>query len=153
MKLTTHPIQPLPASFSKPLPTFSKILNYLLAGILAFTGMAKLIDASGLLSTLQQLSFLNETMTVWIATLLPLIELVLAVALFLQWKPRLILATTTLLFAGFLGFAMYGFYTGLAVDCGCFGSLAESGFGWGMITRNFLLFCAAGFLWVRQSYR
>jgi hypothetical protein len=131
MKFTTHPTQSFPTYLG--VPTLSKILTYLLAGILAFSGVAKLIDASGLISTLQQLSFLNETMTVWIATLLPILEIGLAVALFLQWKPRVTLATTTLLFAGFLSFAVYGFYMGMAGDCSCFGNLVESRFGRAML--------------------
>jgi len=134
MKLNTHLTQSLPTSFKK--PTLSTIISYLLAGILAFSGIAKLVDASGLLSTLQQLSFLNEAMTVWTATLLPIIEIGLAVALFLQWKPRITLATTTLLFAGFLSFAVYGFYMGMAGDCSCFGNLVESRFGRAMLIRN-----------------
>lgn len=136
MFFNTYLKQSLPARFSKHTPTLYNIVTYLLAVVLAFSGIAKLVDASGLLNTLQQITFLNEGLIVWIATLLPVVELALAAVLFLQWKPTVTISATSLLFAGFLGFAIYGFTVGWSGDCGCFGGLAESGFGWGMIFRN-----------------
>ena len=113
-----------------------KVLNYVLAGILLLAGVTKMYDASGLIVTLQELSFLGSNTQVLIATLLPLAELSLAAALYMNWKPSFTLGCTTALFAGFLGVSIYGFTAGWAADCGCFGGLAESSFGWGMVVRN-----------------
>src|SRR5699024_6403436 len=57
-------------------------LTTLLAIILLVAGVAKLIDYTGLLNTLQQISFLNDAWVIWIATLLPVLEITLAVLLF-----------------------------------------------------------------------
>lgn len=61
--------QSLSPSFSNSISTPYKILTYLLAGILAFSGVAKLVDASGLLRTLQQVSFQSDRMIILTATL------------------------------------------------------------------------------------
>lgn len=59
------------------------LYRYTLASVLVISDAAKLIDASDLLAMLQQLSFMNERLMVWIATLLPVVELGLAIALFI----------------------------------------------------------------------
>lgn len=126
---------------------------YGIAAVLFVTGIAKIYDSSSLLAVLNQLPLLQETAIVLIATILPIVELSLAVALFLKWKPSLILSLVTALFTGFLGFSFYGIFTGLEGDCGCFGGVASSEFGWGMVVRNLILFLVASYLLVYNKYR
>jgi len=49
------------------------------------------------------------------------------------------LKTTTkavvFLFAIFLIVSVYGTLTGFGADCGCFGNVVKSSFGWGMILK------------------
>src|SRR5699024_9311931 len=96
-------------------------LTTLLAIILLVAGVAQLIDYTGLLNTLQQISFLNDACVIWIATLLPVLEITLAVLLFLNWKPNKVLAATLFLFTVFFIFSIYGLVLGLSGDCGCLG--------------------------------
>lgn len=116
--------------------TFYVICIYLLGAILTISGIAKLVDSTGLLTTLQQVGILGNEEIVFTVTLLPIIELGLALALFLQWQPKATLIITSFLFACFLGIATYGLVLGWSADCGCFGELTESSFGWGMVVRN-----------------
>ncbi|KAF0147910.1 MAG: Methylamine utilization protein, partial [Ignavibacteria bacterium] len=46
---------------------------------------------------------------------------------------------TVLLFLVFFLFAVYGTAIGINEDCGCFGSVLRSEFGWMMIVRNAVL--------------
>lgn len=141
MKLSTH----LPSSIlaKNTSPSFAYrcyiFCTYGLAGVFAVSGVAKLIDAAGLIATLQQLAFLNDTTVIAIATLLPVFEVGVAIALFLRWKPKIFLRVTLFLFTIFFGLGLYGFYSGWAGDCGCFGGLTKKSFGWGMLLQNGIL--------------
>jgi len=64
------------------------------------------------------------------------VEIGLAATLVLQWKPRVALIATLFLFLSFFGVSVYGWRTGMANDCGCFGHLVRSSFGWNMMLRN-----------------
>jgi len=115
---------------------FYNLSRYLLGTILIVGGLAKLIDASGLLNILHEFTFVNQTMALWIATLLPVLEIGLSIALLAGWELSISLSSTIILFGSFLGFSIYGWYTGWSVDCGCFGNLVESQIGWRMIFQN-----------------
>jgi hypothetical protein len=127
------------------------VLRFGLAGVLAVAGIAKLINSSELIAALQQVPFLNYSLIIWIATLLPIVEVILAILLFFMWKPLFTVSLTIFLFACFLGFSVYGLYAHMSGDCGCLGDLSSNSFGWGMVIRNLILFWATGFLWVRQK--
>lgn len=126
------------------------IVYYILATILLAAGIIKIYDASGVISVLTQLSFLNESAITLIATILPIIELGLGIALLLNWQTPLTLKLTVTLLAIFFGFSMYGMVTNLQGDCGCFGSVIQSKFGLGMVIRNLLLLLASGYLLVKN---
>jgi len=115
-------------------------------------GLMKIYDTTGLMKALQQVAFLNKQLIVIVATMLPLLELGLGVGLLLRYKPAVILGLASGLLTVFLMFSIYGFFRGFSGDCGCFGDLTKSWFGWEMITRNFLLVCATGYLWMRESH-
>jgi len=114
------------------------LCTYIIAAVFAVSGIAKLVDSSGLLNTLRQVPFLSGQLIVWTVTLLPLIEIGLAVALITRWKRSITLAAILILFVFFFVFSIYGFYGGFNSDCGCFGPLVQSTFGWGMILRNII---------------
>lgn len=126
------------------------IIYYLLAAVLIAAGLLKIYDISGMMEVLSQLTFISEAFVPVTTTILPVIELGVGIALAVRYKPIIMLGLAAGLFLAFLGFSLYGALAGLQGDCGCFGSLAESYFGWEMVLRNCLLFCAAGFLWVRS---
>ncbi|NMC98756.1 MAG: hypothetical protein GYA62_03420, partial [Bacteroidales bacterium] len=62
----------------------------------------------------------------------------LGVMLLLRIRAKETLIAVTILFLFFFLFSVYGTVIGLENDCGCFGSVANSSFGIGMIIRNIL---------------
>ncbi len=117
-----------------------QICYYFISAVLIGSGLAKIIDPSGMLNTLNTaLNILSEDIIVITATIIPIAELGIGAMLLLKIKTKLALTLTVILFAGFFLFSVYGNIIGLNDDCGCFGNVIKSDFGWGMIVRNFIL--------------
>lgn len=112
---------------------------YLIAGVLLFSGISKILDPMPLIETLKLVANLPEHLIIGISCLLPIIEISLGILLVLKIKPKLVLPVVLVLFASFSLFSVYGTVVGLKNDCGCFGSLVKSEIGWGMVVRNMLL--------------
>jgi hypothetical protein len=91
-----------------------------------------------MLDTVKSVINVSEELQIAAATLLPVIELTLGVMLLLKIRVKETLLAVTILFMFFLLFSVYGTVIGLQHDCGCFGSVAESSFGIGMVIRNIL---------------
>ncbi|MFA3782599.1 MauE/DoxX family redox-associated membrane protein [Melioribacteraceae bacterium 4301-Me] len=108
---------------------------YLLASVLIFSGIAKIIDVNPLIEVLQQIKLPNDLVIV-IATILPITEIGLGIMLLLKIKQRTSIKITVILFLVFFLFSVYGVAMGLEKDCGCFGNAVKSYFGWGMVGRN-----------------
>ncbi len=140
------PITPkLKSCFCKVKILFFFLFYYSIIVILFFTGFAKILNPIQLINTLKIFPFPDELILVT-TTLLPIFEISLAVMLFLKIKLKLTMIFVVLLFSFFFLFSVYGFYLGLDNDCGCFGNVIQSRFGWGMILRNFILLCISLFL-------
>ncbi|MEX0647905.1 MAG: MauE/DoxX family redox-associated membrane protein [Balneolaceae bacterium] len=122
-----------------------------LAGILILAGYLKLQDNTALFETIAYITWIP----VWIKSLivdwLPWIEIVVGGLLLTRFIDKTVITIVLLIFTGFLGFAIYGFATGLEGDCGCFGELSDSTFGWSMIIRNAVFVAMAGFLFWRPE--
>ncbi|MFA3784235.1 MauE/DoxX family redox-associated membrane protein [Melioribacteraceae bacterium 4301-Me] len=118
---------------------------YLLASVLIFSGIAKIIDVNPLIEVLQQIKLPNDLVIV-IATILPITEIGLGIMLLLKIKQRTSIKITVILFLVFFLFSVYGMVMGIEKDCGCFGNAVKSYFGWGMVGRNFLLLITTIFL-------
>jgi len=112
---------------------------YLLAGVLLFSGISKIIDPMPLIETLKLVTKLPEEFLIIIATVLPVIEIGLGLLIILRIKPKPVLLATLILFSAFFVFSVYGTIVGIKNDCGCFGSLVKSEIGWGMVGRNTIL--------------
>lgn len=111
---------------------------YLIAGVLLFSGISKILDPMPLIETLKLVLNLPEEYLIAISSVLPIIEITLGIALILKIKPKLVLLLTSVLFAAFFLFSFYGTVVGLKNDCGCFGSIVKSEIGWWMVGRNLL---------------
>jgi hypothetical protein len=92
-----------------------------------------------MLDTIKAVINVNEELQIVAATLLPILELTLGVMLMLKIRVIETLIAVTILFLFFFLFSVYGTIIGLENDCGCFGKVAESSFGVGMVIRNILL--------------
>jgi uncharacterized membrane protein YphA (DoxX/SURF4 family) len=112
---------------------------YLIAVVLLFSGISKILNPIPLIETLKLIAKVPEEMLIIVAAVLPIVEISLGVLLILKLKPKPVLLTTLVLFAAFFLFSVYGTIVGLKNDCGCFGSLVKSEIGWGMIYRNGML--------------
>jgi len=123
----------------KSFQVFLNISYYFICLVLLVSGIAKIIDPSDLLNTLNPtLNFLDENIIVLIAAIISIIEITVGLFLLLKIKVKESLVTTVFLFAVFTIFAVYGFIFGIDGDCGCFGNITNSGFDSGMIIRNFV---------------
>ena len=109
---------------------------YLIAAVLLFSGIVKILDPLPLLETLKLITIVPESLQIIIATLLPIVEIGLAVLMLLKIKSKITLIAVTGLFASFLAFSIYGMAVGFGGDCGCFGDVLKSDFGFWMILRN-----------------
>jgi uncharacterized membrane protein YphA (DoxX/SURF4 family) len=64
---------------------------------------------------------LPEPLVIFIARVLPWLELALGVLLIAGWKLRYVAAATSALLLGFFVLMVRSYFKGLGIDCGCFG--------------------------------
>ena len=64
---------------------------------------------------------LPEPLVIFIARVLPWLELVLGVLLIVGWKLRYVAAATSSLLLGFFVIMLRSYFKGLGIDCCCFG--------------------------------
>ena len=129
---------------------------YFITAVLLFSGITKILDPLPLIETLKLITIIPESLQILIATLLPVVEIGLAVLMIMKIKQKATLTAVTTLFAFFLAFSIYGTVVGFGGDCGCFGDVVKSEFGWGMIIRNvflLLLNVMLIFSFVRNTYK
>ncbi len=127
------------------------VARIIIASVLLFAGVTKLMDNTALFETVTYITWLPVWMKSLIISYMPWFEILLAALLLIYRQSYLIKGTVFLIFFGFLGFAAYGYATGLEGDCGCFGDLADSSFGWGMIFRNVFFVALAGLLFYKPE--
>ncbi len=119
---------------------------YILAIVLLTAGALKIYDPSPVLGTLELFPFINNSIGILIATVLPVSEISVGILLITARYTRLAVIAAAGLFWFFLAFSVYGYAAGLDVDCGCFGNVIESDFGVWMILRNALFAAVASML-------
>jgi peroxiredoxin/uncharacterized membrane protein YphA (DoxX/SURF4 family) len=123
------------------------ISRFLLAGVFAVAGIAKLSDLTGTRKTLADFG-VPEFLARGSAVLLPLLEMACAAALipaFTAWWGATGVLAMLLLFTAAIGFNLA---RGRTPDCHCFGQLHSERIGWKTIARNaFLSAIAAVVVW------
>jgi uncharacterized membrane protein YphA (DoxX/SURF4 family) len=103
-------------------PWLSTAARLFLAGILAFAGWPKLLDAEGTVRSVRAFQILPESLVRPFAYGLPMLELVLALLLLVGLGTRIAGAATAVLMIVFLGGIASAWARGLSIDCGCFGN-------------------------------
>lgn len=112
--------------------------------VLLFSAITKILNPAPFIETIKNLYDLDKEIIAGLAAIFPMFELLLAVLLLFRVKGKQTLMVVTLLFLFFLLVAIYGsFFLKLNNDCGCFGSVVKSNFGWGIVIRNLLFFCVS----------
>lgn len=124
----------------------AKVARYIIALVLVVSGIGKLIDPGPMIEILGQTPHFSEWMIIPVVSVLPVVEIVLAIALVIRYREKVNLLLCLGLFVGFLTFSIYCTLYGLNSDCGCFGSFLESHIGWKMVLRNFLFVLMVGFM-------
>ena len=113
-----------------------RIVQIFLGLILIVSGIAKVIDPEKAISLMVSFNILPGFLIMIIMAVLPVAEIgtgcMLVCRLYEAWAD----AGACVLFFGFFLVSVYGTLLGLNSDCGCFGSVMESRFGWGMVVRN-----------------
>lgn len=115
------------------------VARVVLGGALLVAGIFKLIDDSALFETVAYLPWLPTWFKLQVVALLPWVEIALALLLVTWRLDNWVRPSVIALYGVFFLFAIYGTVTGIESDCGCFGELMNSTFGWKMILRNTLL--------------
>lgn len=121
------------------------VFSVVIALFLIVTGLLKVFSPTAVINTSRELfPWAGNSLHLVIGSLLPVVELGLGIMLLLQWKYKWVLAGTLILFGSFVMVSIYGQVIGVESDCGCFGGIITSSFGWSMLVRNvFLLLCSA----------
>lgn len=116
------------------------------AAVFVWAAVPKLLDPAAFAEDIGNYRLLPEMLVGPLAAVLPVLELVVAVALVagVEAKGAALVAGAMLLgFTAAMGQAMA---RGIDIDCGCFGSASTTEVGWGPILRNSALLVACA--WV-----
>lgn len=121
-----------------------------LAGLLLWAGVSKASDHQGSILSVNSYDVLPDTLVRLTATLLPWIEIAIAMLLILGLFVRFAGASTAILTAVFVAGMAQAKARGLQIDCGCFGAGgAGDGVSWWDILRDVPIVLAGLFLTLR----
>jgi hypothetical protein len=126
------------------------LCSYGIGAVLLFSGAMKLIEAPDPNVWFTLITALPEFIVLFTLSALPVLEILLALFLFLNVKPQLTTASVFILMLGFFGLSVYGNFAGWEADCGCFGERVASTFDWKMIVRNGVLATMAGYISIKN---
>jgi len=118
-------------------------LYYFIAIVLLFSGISKIVDPMLMMETMKAVFKVDDSLLIFVATFLPVIEIVLGLMLVFNVHTKKILIVVSILFFYFFVFSVYGTIIGLNNDCGCYGNLVKSEFGIYMVLRNLMFFIIA----------
>lgn len=136
-------------SFQRPFRIpFLPLLRLAIGGLLVLAGVLKVIDDGSLRDGVGMIPWLPVWFKLLIIGWLPWMEIVLGALFAAGWPLRLAAPLVTLMYGVFLGYAVYGWATGMEGECGCFGGVGGASFGWQMTLRNLVLFAGAAWVWI-----
>ena len=124
----------------------AKASRYFIAVVLGISGIGKIIDPTPMIEILGQTLHFPGWLILPLVSVLPVIEIALALALVFRYREKLSQLLCLGLFAGFLAFSIYVTLIGLNSDCGCFGAIFQSRIGWKMVTRNIVFLLMVGLM-------
>ena len=99
----------------------SVVARAAIGGVLAYSGITKLLDIDGTIRAVRAYRLLPESVVPAFGSALPLLELALAVLLLAGLITRLAAGAGALLFLMFLFGVSSAWIRGLSIECGCFG--------------------------------
>ncbi len=102
-------------------PWISLIVRLAMAGILIAAAIPKLMDIPASIRAVRAYRLLPEAMVSLVGTMLPIVELLLALALLLGLFTRLSSIIWLVMMGGFMIGVIWVWVKGYSIDCGCFG--------------------------------
>ena len=135
------------------LPNILRLLSWLfrilLVVVFLYGGIPKLFSPTDFAVIISAYGLVPDLLVFPMAIFLPLLEVIIAIGLVLNYRWAMTTALILLIF--FIAVLSYGMYLGLDIDCGCFGpenpehgsmsGLSEARF------RDLLLLIPAGYSW------
>ena len=132
-----------------------RLLSYVIAGILAVSGVTKLVDPGNTLKFIKSMGLIPLVAILPLLSLVTALELQLAVLAAFRIHLHYTSFIVMLLFGGFFLISLGALVTGMRIDCGCFGPLSFADVGWPMVVRNgvFWIFGIIFYYKLRKSAR
>jgi len=124
------------------------VARLVIAAIFLIAAIGKLLDLQGSRRSLVEFGVPARAASVG-GTLLPLVELAVAIALIVQPWAQWGGAAALVLMLAFVGGISNAMAKGEQPDCNCFGALHSAPAGWRALARNSALAIASGFVAVR----
>jgi uncharacterized membrane protein YphA (DoxX/SURF4 family) len=155
---TDAPARSVGATFRRTQPWLSLIARLVLAVVFAAAGWPKLLDPDGTVRSVRAFRLVPEVLVPVFGYGLPMLELALALLLFLGLLTRWAAVVVAVLLLMFMVGIAAAWARGLAIECGCFGSTSgpvvdpTRGYAIDLI-RDAGLLLLAGFLVVRPASR
>jgi len=103
----------------------STLVRLGMAGILIFAAIPKLTDIPQSIIAVRAYRLLPEEMVKFVGTMLPFLELLLALFLILGLFTRVASIVWLVMMAAFMFGVIWAWATGLTIECGCFGGGGE----------------------------
>lgn len=118
-------------------------LGFVLASVLLYSSIQHLKNPYHFLGTVYSYELLSPQMGLWVASLLPLAQLVFAAMIFARFWESAVAIFVSVMFATFLVAQLTAWLRGLAIPCGCFGLDSDTAIGWQTITLVLALLAIA----------
>ncbi len=131
------------SAISRVAPGIAFGLRLALGGLLLVAAQHKIAAPSAFLETVYGYELVGPRVGLWVATMLPALEIVLGACLIAGVAKALTAALTTLLVAAFLVAQVSAMARGLSIDCGCFASDAGNTVGVLTLVRTSVILAAA----------
>ncbi|MDN4475488.1 MauE/DoxX family redox-associated membrane protein [Demequina sp. SYSU T00192] len=106
-------------------PWLSLVVRVAMAVILVAAAVPKMVDIPQSIIAVRAYRILPEAVVPLVGTMLPFVELVLALFLFAGLFTRLSAIVWLVMMAGFVTGVIWAWAHGLSIDCGCFGGGGE----------------------------
>lgn len=106
-------------------PWLSLLVRLGMAGILIAAAIPKAVDIPQSVRAVRAYQLLPEALVPFVGTMLPFLELVLALVFIIGIFTRSASVVWLLMMAGFLVGVIWAWSQGLSIDCGCFGGGGE----------------------------
>lgn len=127
------------------------IARLVLAWVFIGAGLPKIADPLSFATSIEAFRMIEGSLALWVALLLPWLELVIGFGILTPWLKRASAMIMTALLLLFIGLHASAWIRGLDVNCGCFGLSDDSPAYIWLILRNLGLLTFSLWVVLRKS--